>query len=323
MTNVRILSQKFESIMQSSPTQSLLFEDEALQCYKNNIKWLLSKNLTMKKLSKDSFSKPENRVLSNTNFETNQVSDFNTQCTNFQAGQTNSQFDRTELDSEIAKWNQSNNGNSNITQFSNYPNFNQLYQTFKQQPHNITDCQRTTINSSQQKYNNWKQITVQNQNAIENELEQQQRKELIMSQLDKLEKEQEAQLQLSKKPAVLNLSSNLASRKIMIKISSFASQVRSILSTEQRNKFNQYVSLFFDWLELNNESIKNYMSESIAQVILYLVACNIGISRTDFIKHLRPDIKNNRNRPKIDNIKKLICYPILKGAFKNILENAK
>jgi len=70
---------------------------------------------------------------------------------------------------------------------------------------------------------------------------------------------------------------------------------------------------------LNNHAIKEFMSESIAQVILYLVACNIGINKKDFINNLKPDVKTNRNKPKIENIKKLLCYPILKGAFKEIL----
>jgi len=109
----------------------------------------------------------------------------------------------------------------------------------------------------------------------------------------------------------------------MIKISSFAAQVQNILSTEQKHKFNQYISLFIEWLELNEESIKNFMSESIAQVILYLVACNLGISKTDFINNLKPDVKNNRNKPKIENIKKLLCYPVLKGAFKYVLEKSQ
>jgi len=65
------------------------------------------------------------------------------------------------------------------------------------------------------------------------------------------------------------------------------------------------------------------MSESIAQVILYLVGCNIGISKTDFINNLKPDVKTNRNKPKIENIKKLLCYPILKRAFKEILAKAE
>merc|ERR1712226_809238 len=122
-----------------------------------------------------------------------------------------------------------------------------------------------------------------------------------MSQLDSLKKEKEEQQQ--KKPVVLNLTSNLASKKIMIKISTFAAQVQNILSKEQKHKFNQYIGSFIDWLELNEESIKNFMSESIAQVILYLVACNIGISKTDFINNLKPDVKTNRNKPKIENIK--------------------
>jgi len=150
--------------MKNSPTQSLLFEDEALQCYKNNIKWLLAKNTTMKKLSKDSFSKPGNKVLSNTNQNTVEI---------------NSQFDKTELDTEIAKWNQSNNGSFNVT--NNVPNFNQLYQAY-QQPNNSAQSQLNTIISNEQKYNNWKEITVENTSQIENELEKQQRKETIMRQ---------------------------------------------------------------------------------------------------------------------------------------------
>jgi len=109
----------------------------------------------------------------------------------------------------------------------------------------------------------------------------------------------------------------------MIKISSFAAQVQNILSKEQKHMFNQYISLFVGWLEQNEESIKHFMSESIAQVILYLVACTIGISKADFIHNLKPDVKTNRNKPKIENIKKLLCYPVLKGAFKYVLEKAQ
>merc|ERR1712226_274624 len=197
------------------------------------------------------------------------------------------------------------------------------YTAFKQLPKHLIEAQKTAIMNriSQEKYNNWKQITMENKDKIVNDLDKKQRKELIMSQLDSLKKEKEEQQQ--KKPVVLNLTSNLASKKIMIKISSFAAQVQNILSTEQKHKFNQYISLFIEWLELNEESIKNFMSESIAQVILYLVACNLGISKTDFINNLKPDVKTNRNKPKIENIKKLLCYPVLKGAFKYVLERAQ
>merc|ERR1712226_406384 len=197
------------------------------------------------------------------------------------------------------------------------------YTAFKQLPKHLIEAQKTAIMNriSQEKYNNWKQITMENKDKIVNDLDKKQRKELIMSQLDSLKKEKEEQQQ--KKPVVLNLTSNLASKKIMIKISTFAAQVQNILSKEQKHKFNQYISSFIDWLELNEESIKNFMSESIAQVILYLVSCYIGISKTDFIKHLKPDVKTNRNKPKIENIKKLLCYPVLKGAFKDILERAQ
>merc|ERR1711976_849036 len=118
----------------------------------------------------------------------------------------------------------------------------------------------------------------------------------------------------NKKPTVLNLTSNLASKKIMTKISSFSAQVTNILTKEQKRYFNKFVDLFFDWLELNNDCIKEFMSESIAQVILYLVACNIGINKKDFINNLKPNVKTNRNKPKIENIKKLFL-PYLEKCF--------
>jgi len=101
MSLVRVLSQKFETIMKDSPTQSLLFEDEALQCYKNNIKWFMNRNLTMKKLAKNNFSKPESKILNNINLSESIIS---TECTtNSEAGNGNSQFDKTELANEVEK----------------------------------------------------------------------------------------------------------------------------------------------------------------------------------------------------------------------------
>merc|ERR1712194_65803 len=97
-------------------------------------------------------------------------------------------------------------------------------------------------------YNNWKQITIENSKKVDNELEKQQRKNLIMDQLESLKREKEAlnkqyneiyenssnNLEKTNKPAVLNLSSNLASKKIMIKISSFASQLSNKLTRDQK-----------------------------------------------------------------------------------------
>jgi len=284
----------------------------------------------MKKLARNNFSKPEIKTLSIKN------SEISTQyITNNKTEESNLQFDKTELASEIEKWKQSKNSTTDITKFRNYPNINEFNSNFEQLPQHLAETQKNAIMSriNQEKYNSWKQITLVKKDKIDNELEKQQRKDLIMNQLENLKREKEAQQKLhgeisenknhNKKPVVLNLSSNLASKKIMMKISSFVSQTSNIWTKEQKKLLNKYISLFFDWLEVNDESIKNFMSESIAQVILYLVSCNIGISKTDFINNLKPDVKTNRNKPKIENIKKLLCYPLLKGAFKTVLENAQ
>jgi len=259
--------------------------------------------------------------------------------TNNQTEESNLQFDKTELACEIEKWKQSKNSTTDLSKFRNYPNINEFNSNFKQLPQQLAETEKNAIMSriNEEKYNSWKQITLNNKDNINSELEKQQRKDLIMNQLESLKREKEAlnrqhneisesnnnNLEKTKKPIVLNLSSNLASKKIMMKISSFAFQVSNILTRDQKKNFNRYVSLFFDWLEINDESIKNFMSESIAQVILYLVACSIGISKTDFINNLKPNVKTNRNKPKIENIKKLLCYPLLKGAFKTVLEKAQ
>jgi len=65
------------------------------------------------------------------------------------------------------------------------------------------------------------------------------------------------------------------------------------------------------------------ISESISQVLLFLISSQIGISKKDFIQKLRPDVKSKRNLPKIENIKKLNCYPHMKKGFKQILEKEK
>jgi len=101
MTFVRVLSQRFESVMKDSPTQSLLYEDEALQCYKDNIKWVMNRNLTMKKLARNNFSKPESKIVNNENIGESLM---RTECTtNIQAGNGNSQFDNTKFANEVEK----------------------------------------------------------------------------------------------------------------------------------------------------------------------------------------------------------------------------
>lgn len=114
----------------------------------------------------------------------------------------------------------------------------------------------------------------------------------------------------SKNLICLNLESNLASKKIMLKISSFSSQMKDKFTSEQKKEFNKYIKRFLNWLELNEDSIKGHMSDSLAQVILYLVSSKIGISKKDFIANLKPNVKTNRNKPKVENIKKLLCYPM-------------
>jgi len=51
-------------------------------------------------------------------------------------------------------------------------------------PQHLIEEQKNAIMSriNQEKYNNWKQITIENKHKIDNELDKQQRKELIMSQ---------------------------------------------------------------------------------------------------------------------------------------------
>merc|ERR1711976_970524 len=162
---------------------------------------------------------------------------------------------------------------------------------------------------NKESYNNLRQATFHETNKIENELEKPQKQynqmdimerftrhqQELQRQYNQISEENNQKLAQNSEPAVLNLCSSLASKKIMVKISSFAAQVTGILTREQKQQFNTYVSLIFNWLELNNHAIKEFMSESIAQVILFLVACKIDIKQKDFIKHLKPDIKNRRN----------------------------
>ena len=80
------------------------------------------------------------------------------------------------------------------------------------------------------------------------------------------------------------------------------------------------MNIFCGWLELNEEKVKGHVSESVAQVMLFLVSSRIGVSKKDFITNLKPNVKAKRNLPKIENIKKLHCYVLLKKTFKKIIE---
>lgn len=54
--------------------------------------------------------------------------------------------------------------------------------------------------------------------------------------------------------------------------------------------------------------------------MLLLVCGKIGVSKMDFVGNLKPSVKAKRNLPKIENIKKLHCYPILKKVFRDNVE---
>lgn len=66
--------------------------------------------------------------------------------------------------------------------------------------------------------------------------------------------------------------------------------------------------------------MKGVVSESVAQVMLLLVCGQIGVSKKEFLGNLRPGVRGKRNLPKIENVKKLHCYPVLKKVFReNVL----
>merc|ERR1711976_688374 len=125
---------------------------------------------------------------------------------------------------------------------------------------------------NKESYNNLRQATFHETNKIENELEKPQKEDIIKDQMERFAKhQQELQRQYNQiseensyklaqnsEPAVLNLCSSLASKKIMVKISSFAAQVTGILTREQKQQFNTYVSSIFNWRELNNHAIKEF-----------------------------------------------------------------
>merc|ERR1712178_288435 len=327
MTQVELLQVKLISTMEKKLNQRFSVQEYSHLCYWNNMKWFIEKNLFMKKYAEGSFQKPNFRHLNLKKIDTastscSQEGDEPTSPRQIEDNSLKLITTNSENETEILQ--QKTDTNQVLDNYSYNQNANQLSSDFNQLPEQSTNVQ-IIDREDLRNCNN----STENTTKIDNELEKQQRKELIMDQLESLAKQKEAlqrkynqisemnsyNLTQNKKPTVLNLTSNLASKKIMTKISSFSAQVTNILTKEQKRYFNKFVDLFFDWLELNNDCIKEFMSESIAQVILYLVACNIGINKKDFINNLKPNVKTNRNKPKIENIKKLLCYPIWKSAF--------
>jgi len=146
-------------------------------------------------------------------------------------------FDTTK--SEIFQQKTDTNSDLDKSKNGNCPSFGQLHDSLKS---NVIDRE------NKENCNNFTQATTENTNKINNELEKEQRKQLIMGQLESLAKQKEElqrkyslvsdtssyNLAPTKKPVVLNLVSSLASKKIMTKISSFSAQVANILTKEQK-----------------------------------------------------------------------------------------
>ena len=114
----------------------------------------------------------------------------------------------------------------------------------------------------------------------------------------------------------LNLGSKLMAGRILCKISSFETQMMNVWTKGQRHEFRKLISKICQWLELHEDQLKGHVSESVAQVMLFLVCGKLGISKKDFVQNLKPNVKAKRNLPKIENIKKLHCYGLLKKVFR-------
>jgi len=108
--------------------------------------------------------------------------------------------------------------------------------------------------------------------------------------------------------------------RILYKISSFETQMMGIWTKAQKNEFRKHISVMCEWLQLNEGQLKGHVSESIAQVMLFLVCGKLGMKKDDFLRNLKPNVKAKRNLPKIENIKKLHCYPLLKKVFRKYVE---
>jgi len=121
----------------------------------------------------------------------------------------------------------------------------------------------------------------------------------------------------------LKLNSNLVSKKILTRIMNFRLQMQDKFTQEQYETFEKHISILMEWLEQSSDIVEVYVSDSIAQCILFLVSTKIGVKKSVFITNMRPNIKNIRNKPKIENIKKLQCYPLLKKAYIDILNKIK
>jgi hypothetical protein len=54
--------------------------------------------------------------------------------------------------------------------------------------------------------------------------------------------------------------------------------------------------------------------------LLLLVCMKIGVGKKDFVRNLKPKVKNKWSLPKIHRIKKLNCYRLLKKVFRENVE---
>lgn len=115
--------------------------------------------------------------------------------------------------------------------------------------------------------------------------------------------------------------SKLLSGRILYRIKIFESQMNKEFDQNQKNQFYNYLSQICEWIQLNEDKLKGFYAESIAQVMLFLVCSKIGVSKKTFIENLKPNVKSKRDLPKIENIKKLNCYSMMKKVFQQIAFN--
>lgn len=179
--------------------QNTLFENEdALKCLHNNRKWLLSKNLSIKKLSRNLFPVPKKIESSTQSTEINtrdlqketvcQENEAQTLSIpeNFTNNKIETNIINEKLANELKKWQESKNRTEEITKHSKF-----LSNVDHQNCLAPVDIANNPIFEKIQvdKYNNWKQMTIHNKNemSLEHIAKQKElRKNDIMQQLENL-----------------------------------------------------------------------------------------------------------------------------------------
>lgn len=101
----------------------------------------------------------------------------------------------------------------------------------------------------------------------------------------------------------------------------FEAQVQSLWTKDQKNQFKKWIGWICGWLEVNEAQIKGYISDSVAQVMLLLVCMKIRVGKREFLRNLKPQVKEKWILPKIGSIKKLNCYRLLKKVFRENIES--